>query len=247
MRIFRLLLPLTLTLTAIVLVAVHAAPAQAASGPLVGIADQKLDTFSDPLYTGLKIRNTRVLVPWDAALKNNASVDELLSTVHAAHVEPLVHLTKNCDARNCKLPTVASYLKGFNALRKRYPWVKVFGVWNEANQGDQPTHTTKGATRAAQYFNAAQGACPKCTIVAADVLDTGNLSGWSRTFLRTAKNPRIWGLHNYRDVNTQRSTGTRQLFKLLRHGVAKPEIWMTETGGIYFFKTGKGRTVYKRD
>jgi hypothetical protein len=246
MRTFRFLLPVTLT--AIALSAVLVAPAQAATGPLVGIADQKLDTFTNKLYRGLKLRHTRALVPWDAALKKSASVDKLLSTIRAAHVEPLVHLNKNCDGRNCKLPSVAEYMKGFQALRKRYPWVKEYGIWNEGNHGDQPTHTTQGAKRTAEYFNAAQRACPKCTLVAADVLDQGNLAGWTKAFLKTARNPKIWGLHNYRDVNTGRPTGTRQLFELLQGSAltVKPEIWLTETGGIYFFKTGKGKIQYKR-
>jgi hypothetical protein len=75
--------------------------------------------------------------------------------------------------------------------------------------------------------------CRGCKIIAADVIDEVNMEGWLRVFKKTAKKPRIWGLHNYRDTNKrkgQRLGGTKRLLKAV-----KGEIWLTETGGIVKF------------
>ena len=50
-------------------------------------------------------------------------------------------------------------------------------------------------------------------------------------FKRRAKgSPRLWGLHNYGDVNRRRTSGTRLLLRLV-----PGEVWATETGGILKF------------
>src|SRR6185312_12867826 len=97
--------------------------------------------------------------------------------------------------------------------------------------------------RAAQYFLALRKVCPKCRIVAADVLQSSNLNGWMKTFLHYAQGKaKIFGLHNYPDVNRFRSTGTRDFLKTV-----KGDVWLTETGGILTFlpsfKTSSSRQV----
>ena len=68
-------------------------------------------------------------------------------------------------------------------------------------------------------------------VVAADVLDSSNVASYLRSFLRSAKgSPRLWGVHNYEDVNRKRSTGTRAVLRTV-----PGEVWMTETGGILQF------------
>jgi hypothetical protein len=52
------------------------------------------------------------------------------------------------------------------------------------------------------------------------------MPAWIRTFKRYAHHPRLWGLHNYRDVN--RGTGATAGFLHLVKGT----VWLTETGGI---------------
>ena len=84
---------------------------------------------------------------------------------------------------------------------------------------------------AAKYFLALRKNCGGCSIVALDVLDTKNMQSYVAAFRRNAKNKaRIYGLHNYGDVNRHRSTGTKQLL-----AVAPGEVWLTETGGILKF------------
>ena len=63
------------------------------------------------------------------------------------------------------------------------------------------------------------------------MLDTKNMQSYVAAFRRSAKNKaRIYGLHNYGDVNRHRSSGTRRLL-----AVAPGEVWLTETGGILKF------------
>jgi hypothetical protein len=67
--------------------------------------------------------------------------------------------------------------------------------------------------------------------MAADLLDTGNMSRYLAAFKRKAKgSPRLWGLHNYGDVNRRRTTYTKRLLRSV-----PGEVWLTETGGIVRF------------
>ena len=67
---------------------------------------------------------------------------------------------------------------------------------------------------------------------------------WVGLFLRYAGRshyPKLWGIHNYGDTNYGRSTGTAFM---LRSIAKKGEVWVTETGGIYEFKTQTGTVVF---
>ena len=67
--------------------------------------------------------------------------------------------------------------------------------------------------------------------MAADLLDTANLFPYLRAFMRRAPGrPRLWGLHNYQDVNLHTSADTRRML-----ATVPGELWLTETGGIVRF------------
>ena len=67
--------------------------------------------------------------------------------------------------------------------------------------------------------------------MAADVLDSSDVKSYLRRFLRASKGAgRIWGLHNYKDVNRRQSTGLRNVLS-----VTRGQVWLTETGGIVKF------------
>jgi hypothetical protein len=224
-----------LPVLALVLCAIVAAPAQA--NFKVGIADQHGTMFDNTNFQSLKIKRIRYLVPWDwykhAAQKGE--VDYFLGRAEQDGSEVLVHFTARRGCYNngkyskrkvCKAPSVAKYKYAFKRLRKEHPFVKTLGIWNEGNHSSQPV--ARNPKRAAQYFLAARKLCRPCKLVAADVLDTKNMSSWIATFKRYAKGKaRIWGLHNYGDVNRKRSTGTRAMLR-----IAPGEVWLTETGGI---------------
>jgi hypothetical protein len=68
----------------------------------------------------------------------------------------------------------------------------------------------------------------KIRVMAADMLDTGNMGRYLAAFKRKAKgSPKLWGLHNYGDVNRRRTRYTKQMLRSV-----PGEVWLTETGGI---------------
>ena len=72
--------------------------------------------------------------------------------------------------------------------------------------------------------------------MAADVLDSSDVKSYLRKFQRASKGKgRIWGLHNYKDVNRRQSKGIRNV-----SAVTQGQIWLTETGGFVQFKGSGG-------
>jgi hypothetical protein len=202
----------------------------ASAGALVvGIADQKPDMFSDPVFAKLGVSYSRLAVSWDAMEHpwETQEVDTWLGDARAAGVMPLIGFGHSRVDRR-KLPTPSRFQYDFRRFRARYPWVTTFATWNEANHCGEPTcHRPQ---LVAAYYRARQRECPKCTILAAEMLDMPNMGSWIDSFqkhLGPANAPRYWGLHNYIDANRLRTTGTRTM---IRH--AKGQIWFTETGGI---------------
>jgi hypothetical protein len=139
------------------------------------------------------------------------------------------------------LPSVGQYSAAFKAFYAKYPWVRAYQPWNEANHQSQPTG--KNPKRAAQFYNVIRSSCHGCTITAADVLDATNLGRWLAAFKKYAKGkPRLWGLHNYTDTNRFRSTGTKTMLELV-----PGQLWLTETGGIVAFTTASGKIALRHD
>lgn len=202
-----------------------AAPASALT---IGIADQKPDMFSDPRFQDSGIQFARRAVAWDALTSpgQTAALDEWMNAARAAHVDPLVSFTHSSLDRR-QLPTPERLLYEFRRFRARYPWVTEFATWNEANHCGEPTcHRPE---LVAAYWRKLRIACPRCTILGAEVLDMPNMTSWVKAFRRVSKvQPRYWGLHNYIDANRLRTSGTKRLLKATGSAL----IWFTETGGI---------------
>jgi hypothetical protein len=224
-----------------------ASPEKSDAAVLVGVGEQNASMFTDPLFTQLGLKRSRYFPSWNVALKPEEAgwLDAWLANAQNAGVEPLISfhaaLGSACPSRPCKLPTVGQYTRAFKAFRARWPQVRVISPWNEANHRSQPTF--KNPKRAAQFYNVVRARCRGCKIVAADVIDEVNMERWLRVFKRTAKKPRIWGLHNYRDTNKrrgQRLGGTKRLLRTV-----KGQIWLTETGGIVKFVLPNGHTLFK--
>jgi hypothetical protein len=225
-----------------------ASPSRSEAAVVVGIGDQLSQTFNDPLFQDLGIRYTRNFPAWNVALKRGqaAGLDVWIQAARAARVDPLIAFStaigSQCPKRPCHLPSVGQYTRAFRAFRRRWPHIRTFSPWNEANHRSQPTF--KSPKRAAQYYNVVRKYCRGCTIVAADVIDEKNMVKWLKVFKRTARKPRIWGLHNYRDTNPrrgQRYGGTKELLQAVRG-----KVWITETGGIVRFVLPDGRTLFPR-
>ena len=197
----------------------------------VGIADQKLAMFTDSRFRAMDIQHARLQVAWDALTSDwqTAEIDAWMAAAREANVSPLVTFGHSrLPGRRRALPTPSRFKYEFRRFRARYPWVRDYATWNEANHCGEPTcHRPQ---LVAAYYRAMRRECPKCTILAAEMLDMPNMAGWIDAFqehLGPRDVPRYWGLHNYIDANRMRTSGTRTM---LKH--AKGQIWFTETGGI---------------
>jgi Glycosyl hydrolase catalytic core len=223
-----------------------AAPEKSDAAVLVGIGDQDPSMFTDPLFSQVGFKRARYFPSWDVALKPDEAgwLDAWLDGAQDTGTEPLISffasLGSACPKQPCTLPTVRQFTRAFKAFHKRWPEVKVISPWNEANHRSQPTF--KNPKRAAQFYNVVRANCRGCKIVAADVIDEVNMERWLKVFKKTAKKPRIWGLHNYRDTNKRKGQllgGTKRLLKAV-----KGDIWLTETGGIVKFVLPNGHTLF---
>jgi hypothetical protein len=218
------------------------APAAAQAKYVVAIGDQNPNVFAAPRFQALKIKKVRYLVPWDF-YKDAGQAGEVAAYMNAAHAagkDVLVSFTARRGCFNngsyskssaCRAPSASAYKSAFLRFDKLYPWVRTYSAWNEVNHVSQPT--AKSPKLAARYYNVLRNYTKsrRFKLVAADVLDSSNVASYLRSFLRSAKgSPRLWGVHNYADVNRKRSRGTRAVLKTV-----PGEVWMTETGGILQF------------
>jgi hypothetical protein len=231
-------------LLAVVAAGAVAAPASA-SLEAAGLSDQRPQMFADARISGLRLTSARVVVRWDAALADPAPVDRWLAAAAARPLEPFVVFNRRptdaCPRRPCFLPSAGEYAAAFRAFRARWPGVKVFAPWNEANLRTQPPYANP--VRAAEYYNAMVAGCPGCTILGAEVLDSTDAPGYLRAMLPAMTSaPVAWGVHNYEDVNHFRTTGTDPILQ----AVPGP-IWLTEAAGLVQYIDDGGRATYPYD
>jgi hypothetical protein len=217
---------------------VVAAPASAKYR--VGVGEQNPQMFETPSWQSLKLKRVRYLVPWDYAKTQwqRDAVNHFMTQARAHRQDVLVTFTARSGCylpsgryskkKVCRAPSAKAYKKAFLAFDKAYPWVQTYSAWNEINHKSQPTFKSPG--KAAGYYNVLRKYTrkKKFRAMAADMLDTGNMGRYLAAFKRKVKgSPKLWGLHNYGDVNRRRSTYTKQMRRSVP-GV----VWLTETGGI---------------
>jgi hypothetical protein len=232
---FRLILPLAL------LVALGVcAPAQAAYE--VGVGDQNAQMFQESAFKRLDLKRVRYIVPWDWSRSDaqEQEIDTYMKAARAAKMDVLVTFTarRGCfngsrysRSSSCRAPSADAYKRSFLNFDKKYPWVRAYSAWNEVNHVSQPTH--RSPTLAARYWNVLRRyeRSKRFRGVAGDFLDNSDVGSYATRFLRAAKgSPRLWGLHNYKDVNRRQSKGLTTLLRIL-----PGELWLTETGGIVQF------------
>jgi hypothetical protein len=212
-----------------------AAPVLASGHVLVGIADNNTELFGDSRFLALGITTVRDDVPWNV-VRNQTAGPKLASWLAAARadgLEPLItfdHVVGTVRAQR-SLPSVKRFSEDFLAFRRLYPWVTDFETWDEANFYLEGTSTDP--ERAAQYYRALRRDCPRCTILAPDLLDVPRsegvpLAAWAHAFIADAHSqPAVWGLNNYVGANRLKTGSTRRLL-----AAVKGAVWFTETGGI---------------
>ena len=231
-------LPAAITTTLIALL-VAAGPAGATYR--VGVSEQDPAMFSSPWWQSLELRQVRYIVPWDWVRTGQEDDVAAFMTAARAHGQDvLVTFTahRGCfDGRRysrdgiCRAPSPSAYRSAVRAFDDRYPWVRTYSAWNEVNHISQPTFSRPRL--AVRYYRVLrrESRRSRFRVIAADVLDTANLHRYLRSFLRRAPGrPRLWGLHNYQDVNARTSLDTRRML-----ATVPGKVWLTETNGIVKF------------
>jgi hypothetical protein len=215
----------------------------------VGVGEPSPAMFSSPPWQSLGLKLVRYVVAWDWAWTGGAAdVDAFMTAARANGQDVLVTFGAHsgCFDGNrysrssvCRAPGARGYRAALRTFDDRYPWVRTYSAWNEVNHISQPTFTNPRL--AVRYYRVLRQESRRrhFRVLAADVLDTANMHRYLRTFLRYAPGrPRLWGLHNYQDVNNRTSADTRTMLESV-----PGKVWLTETNGIVSFG-GSGQWPY---
>ncbi len=209
-----------------------AARAHAASSYLTGIGDESPKMFGNSLCTQLHTKIVRYVAPYDA-VAHSYSLDQAINFIkaaEAAHQQVLVAFYHS-EYSPTKLPSVSAYQRDVQKFVKLLPPrtpVRVVGRGQPRQRAARSSRAPRRAA-AAKYYQALLRVCKGCTVIGLDVLDAYNISptlSYISEFKREIGRlqtvmPKIWGLHNYSDVNRLESWRTRQLVKRARRpGVA---------------------------
>ena len=224
------------------LLALTGTPAATARTVPIGIGEQQPSVFSDPRWIRLGMVHARYLTPWDTLAHRHArgELDAWMAAARSARARVTLSFRHGHRARRDarEFPTPARFKAAFLGSRRRYPDVRSYIVWNEANH--PLSYSAHHPRRVAKLFDVAARNCHGCRIVGADALDVTGMLAWVRAFLRGAhERPRVWGLHNYVGVRERQSFSTRALLAAVRG-----RIWFTETGGwLVRQKLKRGRVM----
>jgi hypothetical protein len=230
------------------LVLVPASPAAARSSIRVGVADQSPAMFDAAPFQQLKIKRTRYFVPADI-MRNPAELARATEFVDAARahgVQTFIHVSTS-DLREKRGPIVSStrYRSDVRKLVAHFRklGVRDFGAWNEVNHKTQETWNRVGS--AVSYFKSmyqeVKRRCRSCGVVGLDMLDQAGADRYIRSFYARLsstwrKRLTIVGIHNYSDVNRNRSTGTAKIINTVRRYNKRVKFWFTETGALASFQ-----------
>jgi hypothetical protein len=214
--------------------------AHAASSYLTGLGDETATMFSNPLYKQLHTKIVRYIAPYDAAVRPY-SLDKAIVFIHeaeAAHEKVLVAFYHS-EYTPTKLPSVSSYQRDVKKFVKLFPHVREYESWDESNRGNERGQfSSPSAVGAAKYYQALLRVCKGCTVIGLDVLDARYIEP-TLSYIAEFKQevyrletvmPKIWGLHNYSDVNRLEGWRTREIIRAFGG-----QVWLTETGGLVKF------------
>jgi hypothetical protein len=230
-----------------VLVLAPAAPAGARSSIRVGLADQNAAMFDSAYFQQLKIKRTRYFVRSDV-MSNPMELARATAFVNAARshgVSTLLHISTT-DLRSKRGPLVST-TRYRSLVSKIVPYfrklgVREFGAWNEVNHSTEETWNHVG--NAASYFKSMWSVvrlrCSSCVVLGLDVLDQAGVDRYIRSFYSRLSSTwrrrlTIVGIHNYSDVNRNRSSGTSKIITTVRRYNRRAKFWFTETGALASF------------
>jgi hypothetical protein len=215
--------------------------AHAASSYLTGIGNENPSMFSNPLYKQLHTKIVRYVVPYDAVARPYSlqQATAFIDAAEEAHEQVLVAFYHS-EYTPTQMPSVATYQRDVQKFVALFPHVRQYESWDEANRGNVAhAFSSPSAVSAAKYYQALLRVCKGCTVIGLDVLDEQEIvktlhyiSEFKREVSRLETVvPKIWGLHNYSDVNRLEGWRTRDIVKALGG-----QVWLTETGGLVKFE-----------
>lgn len=220
---------------------------QGGGGPVVGLADNRPETFRDRRFAETGIKYVRVTVPYDDVALGGAGravLDAYFANARQSGLSPLVSFYRSRRGTGI-LPSPEQFRRNVRLFRKRYPWIHEFSTWNEANFRAQPT--SRDPARTAAFYRILRQECSggRCTVVTCDFRPDGTAQAdrWLETFKRGIGPGRhIWGLAPYVDVN-RRST------KLTRDFLSRTSgpVWADEVGALNFFGKGVRPNIRRQD
>jgi hypothetical protein len=228
-------MPVRSLLTSLACLLALVAPAAAhAAQPVIGYGDQRPEMFSDPLFTQLGIRDSRIAVEWDTFQfeAKTARLDAWMAAAKAAGSRPLVAIEHSWTPGRMKLaPTAGQYTTLVHKLRTRYPFVRAYSPWNEANHTSQPT--ARKPKLAATYWKLMRRACAGCQVTSPVYLDLKGATSkrWLAEFKQASGNRvRLWAIHGYGDLNRGTDHSLGALVRTL-----PGQVWVTEAAGWVAF------------
>jgi Glycosyl hydrolase catalytic core len=221
--------------------------AEARTNIRVGIGDQQIAMFDNPLFQRAKFKRVRYFIPWNAMDNAGqlAAADAYVRRARAAKISVFLHVSSDdLRIKKAKLPSVSAYRSKVGRLVRHFRklGVREFGAFNEANHASQPTY--RSPRRAASFFKVmyqlVKPRCRSCTVVGLDVLDQRGVERYMRSFYRALsrtyrRRATTVGIHNYGDVNRKRTRYTRNMIRTSRRYNRRTKFWFTETGGIVKF------------
>jgi hypothetical protein len=218
----------------------HRPKAHAAAHFLTGLGDEYSDMFANPLWQQLHTKIARYIAPYDAMVHADslARATAWIQAAEEQHAQILVAFYHS-EHTPMVLPSVAQYRHDVQKFLRRFPNVRQYQAWDEANRGTIAHYlASPSAGATAQYYQALHRLCTTCNVIGLDVLDQSKISPtleyiseFKREIARLHTTmPSIWGLHDYSDVNRYESWRTREVSRALGG-----QIWLTETGGIVQF------------
>jgi hypothetical protein len=232
---------------ALALLALVPAGASARVDLRVGIGDQQVSMFDQAAFQRAKFKRVRYFVPWNVMSDEDErlAARRYIERARQDGIQVLLHISSDdLRIKRARLPSRTEFRR---QVRRLVPYfrklgVREFGAWNEVNHASQPTY--RSATRAAEFFietyQAVKPRCSFCAVVALDVLDQAGVERYMRSWYRRLdstyrRRATIVGIHNYGDVNRQRTTFTGSIIRQARAYNRSTRFWFTETGGIVNF------------
>ena len=224
---------LVLLLLAVMAPSAHALVPRQVFG-IGNVGPDPAETFADPALKALHPRATRLIADWNVARTPGPERDRVDAWVRAAtraHLKTLLSFQGFKAHRPA--PTVRQYQRGVRAAIRRWPQVREWQAWNEANHVSQPA-TFRNPRRAARYALALEAECWTCTVLPVTLqLSRGAaISRWLDAWLdEYGHRPRIWAVHGYSDANR----ATYERLRWFLRAYPRGRVWITESGALAKF------------